>query len=824
MKTDFIPIDYSYFDFHGRNYAMIIGRDSKGKRICVIDSCPVYFWAILKNNLSDKKISQLIKETKKINLDIKGRQTKVEKVELHEKKFLGKKVKAMKIFATNYKDLHGIADQLGIKEIEKRRGYDLGFITHYIIEKKLIPMNWYEITGELLNNSYEFNKIDMGLDVDLCIKLEKIKKISDRKFTPKALAYDIETDELKIGQGEILMISLVSDNFKKVITWKKTKKIKQGYVEYVEDETELIEKFVEYVREISPDFLIGYHSDGFDLPYLKARAEKNKVKLSLGLNDSQPRFTRGRMLSGRIHGIIHIDILKFIRTSYSQYMQSETLSLNEVSKEFLGDTKKDFQLKHSSKIQDQDWKKYYEYNLHDSVLTLKLFKKFWPDLLEFSKVIQEPVFDISRNGLSKQVEGYLLHRLEKFNEIPEKRPTHDNIQERRRREKVEGAFVLEPKPGLYENIAMFDFTSMHTSIIISMNISGATLLNKKEKNSYETPELNINGKKTKFYFSKEEGFLPSILEEILEKRKKYKEEYKKNPTPITFARSNAFKLLSASVHGYIGFFGARYYSIESSASILGFVRKFNKKIIRDVQKAGHEVIYGDTDSIAFLMNKKSKTEIKKLLDKLNSKLPGVMELELEGFFKRGLWVTKRSGTIGAKKKYALIGEDGKLKIRGFETVRRDWCKLARDVQNKIIKQILEDGNEKKSLEYVKKIIEKIKKREIDKEQVIIKTQLKKPLSEYLNISPHVIAARKMKEQKIPISEGGLILYYIAETSEKKKLVRDKVKLPDEKGEYNIEYYLEKQLLPAVENIFQVFNIDIKQILEGKNQNKLSKWM
>ena len=278
------------------------------------------------------------------------------------------------------------------------------------------------------------------------------------------------------------------------------------------------------------------------------------------------------------------------------------------------------------------------------------------------------------------------------------------------------------------------------------------------------------------------------------------------------------------MHGYIGFFGARYYSIESSASILGFVRKFNKKIIKEVQKAGHEVIYGDTDSIAFLMNKKSKTEIKKLLDKLNSKLPGVMELELEGFFKRGLWVAKRSGKLGAKKKYALIGEDGKLKIRGFETVRRDWCKLARDVQNKIIRQILEDGNGKKSLEYVKKIIKKIKKREIDKEQLIIKTQLKKPLSEYLNISPHVIAARKMKEQKIPISEGGLILYYIAETSEKKKLVRDKVKLPDEPGEYNIEYYLEKQILPAVENIFQVFNIDIKQAIEGKNQNKLSKWM
>ena len=49
------------------------------------------------------------------------------------------------------------------------------------------------------------------------------------------------------------------------------------------------------------------------------------------------------------------------------------------------------------------------------------------------------------------------------------------------------------------------------------------------------------------------------------------------------------------------------------------------------------------------MGKKSEKEIISLLEKLNSKLPGVMELELEGFFDRGLWVTKRSRTLGAKK-------------------------------------------------------------------------------------------------------------------------------------------------------------------------------
>ena len=238
MKLSFIPIDYSYFDFEGRNYAKIIGRDENGKRVCIIDSCPIYLWAILKDKLVKQKIDSLIKEIEKISLDTKGRETKVEKVELHDKKFLGKKVKTLKIFATNYKDLHDIADKLGMPEIEKRRGYDLGFITHYIIEKKLKPLSWYEIEGKMLNNSNEFGGIDSVLEVDFVIKVQKIKEIETKKFRPKVLAYDIETDAFKIGEGEILMISLVSDEFKKVLTYKSPKEIETNleYVEYVKDE------------------------------------------------------------------------------------------------------------------------------------------------------------------------------------------------------------------------------------------------------------------------------------------------------------------------------------------------------------------------------------------------------------------------------------------------------------------------------------------------------------------------------------------------------------------------------------------------------------
>ncbi len=817
METEFIPLDYHPFDFQEKNFIQIFGRDQNGKKICIIDSCDIFFWAILKENLNEEEIGSLIEKIK--NIKFEEKEIKIENIEIKKKNFLGKEVNALKIYTSNYKNLQKISERIDSKLIQKKRGYDLGLITHYIIEKKIEPLQWYKIKGEVLNNSSEFGGIDNSLNVTFVIHLESFKKIIEKKFNPKILAYDIETDALEIGKGEILMISLYGEKFQKVITWKKQKTNKK-YVEFVKDEGELLEKFSEHISKQNPDFLVGYNSDLFDLPYLKERAKKLKVQLSLGVDFSEPKLSGGMNPSGRIKGIVHVDLLKFIRTTYSQYMQSETLSLNEVSKEFLGENKKDFKIIHSSKLTKEDWEKYYEYNLQDSKLALNLFKKFWPDLFEFSKIIKEPAFEISRNGLSKQIEGYILHNLEKYNEIPERKPSQEEITERRNYGSVEGAFVYEPKPGIYENIVMFDFTSMHTSIIITHNISKENLT-KEKKNSHPSPEIEIGGKKNIFYFKKDKSFFPELLREIFEKRKQYKEEYKKNPDRITLARSNAFKLLSASAHGYIAFFGARYNSREASSSILAFVRKYNKEIISKIKNAGYNVIYGDTDSVAFERGQGSKKDIMDLLEKLNKELPGVMHLELEDFFKRGIWVTTRSGKTGAKKKYALIDENNRLKIRGFETVRRDWCKLSRETQDKVLRLILEEGNEKKALEYTKKIIEKIKKRNVKKEDLIIKTQLKKEISEYKSISPHVIAAKKMKERQIPISEGGLIEYYISD--EKGKLVREKVKLPDEKGNYDIDYYLEKQIIPSVENIFHIFNINSEELIKGQKQEDLKKW-
>jgi len=199
-------------------------------------------------------------------------------------------------------------------------------------------------------------------------------------------------------------------------------------------------------------------------------------------------------------------------------------------------------------------------------------------------------------------------------------------------------------------------------------------------------------------------------------------------------------------------------------------------------------------------------------------LPGIMELDLEDFYARGLFVAKRGTSTGAKKKYALVDEKGKIKIRGFETVRRDWCRLTRDLQSKVLTNILEDGNEKVALVLVKNVIEKLKDYKVDLEDLMIRTQLRRPIDEYVSEGPHVVAAKKMEAAGVPVAAGMLIEYFVGEGSGKR--IGDRVYLAGDAVKYDVDYYLKNQILPAVENIFDVFGVDVAAVADGESQKKL----
>ena len=143
-----------------------------------------------------------------------------------------------------------------------------------------------------------------------------------------------------------------------------------------------------------------------------------------------------------------------------------------------------------------------------------------------------------------------------------------------------------------------------------------------------------------------------------------------------------------------------------------------------------------------------KEQAQKFLKYLNSTLPESMELEYEGFYRRGFFVSK--------KRYAVI-EDGEIIAKGLELVRRDWAPIVKQTQEAVLMAILKEGDSNKAISEVKKVMKKLRNGDVDKKDLIIHTQITKPLNQYKQVGPHVIAAQKIEEHGIKPSSSTLSL-------------------------------------------------------------------
>jgi len=298
-----------------------------------------------------------------------------------------------------------------------------------------------------------------------------------------------------------------------------------------------------------------------------------------------------------------------------------------------------------------------------------------------------------------------------------------------------------------------------------------------------------------------------VLEELIKMRGEMKGRLKKaeKDTPEyeqLFARVQSLKILANSYYGYLAYPRSRWYSRECGESVTAWGRHFIQETIEKGEKAGFSVLYGDTDSIFLLMSEKKKEDALAFMKKINDALPGDMELELEGFYPRGVFVTKKhmgKTEKGAKKKYALIGEDGRIKIRGFELVRRDWSNVAKNTQRRVLEAILKEGSKEKAVKIVKGMIEELKSGKVPLEDLTIYTQLRKDPNKYDIKSPELSAAKKAAEAGRQIEKGMMIGYVI---TQKGVTISDKAQLVELAKDYDPAYYIDNQVLPSVLKILK----------------------
>ncbi|MDD5177695.1 MAG: DNA-directed DNA polymerase [Candidatus Nanoarchaeia archaeon] len=797
QNYDFYLLDIDHKTTEDKIDILLFGKIND-KYACLIDNFEDYVYII-----PSKEINSYLEKLKKEKL--------ITNYKEETKFFLRQKVDAIKINFISQKNLDEIKERLRSfdKEI-KIEEKDISIIKKYLIDKKITPLNILKIEATPIH--YE------EIKADIILKLNSIKS-TDEFAEPKILAFDIETYTKGITYSNpekdpIISIAFYGKNFKKVITWKKVPT--DIDVIFAKNEEEFLRETEKLIMDYKPDYLIGYNSDNFDLPYIKSRAERLNVKLNF--LEKGIKLTRTNRGSCKLTGIQHIDIYIFISRLMAGTLMLDSYTLNEVSKSLIGEQKDEMDFNKLHLVWDKNSKEIatiLEYNLQDAKLTYKVAEKILPNINALTKLVSLPPYDVTRMMYGSMVENHLMKKTRDLNEIIPNKPSNEEVTSRIQ-STYEGAIVIKPVPGLYENILIADFKGFYPSIIVTYN-TDITSLTKDKKNSFESPE--INGKH--YYFKKSpKGFIPEVLEEIVHMRNKTKEIMKKDKTNNALrGEYYALKTLANSMYGYEGFFGARWYCKEAASSITAFAREHIMKVANEVEKAGFKVLYGDTDSLFLLLGNKKLSEAEALIEKINKKLPKLMELDLEGVSKRGIFVSKKTEETGAKKKYALIDENNKISVKGFETVRRDWSYLAKEAQRKILEIILREGSSDKAIRYIQDIIEKIRKKQIPNEKMVIRTVLKKPIESYKNVEAHVVVAKRMKQLGINATTGTTIRFIVAEGS---GLISNRAKLPEEveEGNYDSEYYINNQIIPAVEMLFEALKKDKNVLTKSKSQKTL----
>ncbi len=660
-------------------------------------------------------------------------------------------------------DLRGLIKEMdGCREVREAH---IPFAERYIIDSGLVPMQDCE-------------------DLDL-----RVAAFDMEVYNPRG--------EPKSDRDPIIIISYADNHgLNRAWTYKTAEGLSLDYMEVLGGEREIIKKFIETVKEREIDIIITYNGDNFDFPYLKDRADMHRIPLNLGGDGSPMKLERrGMNLGARVRGRPHVDMYPVCR----QIFNLSRYTLEDVYLEMTGREKRDIRVGDMAGIWDNpDRVKFgelVEYAMSDAASTLEIALSILPLHYEISRITKELLYQSSRAGSGQRVESLLVKRAFEKNILVPNKPS-DRIVNERQKTTYTGAYVVEPKRGIHDNILLFDFRSLYPSIIISHNIDPST------RDCRCCPDDSYKSPTGHYFCRREKALIPETLKELVSGRiaVKKKMEGERDPERRRFldVEQQALKLLGNSMYGYFGFPRARWYSMECAESITALGRKYILHTIDIVPKFGFEVIYGDTDSVYIVKPGVSDREVimknaRDFLGKINSELPEAMELEFEGFYPRGIFITK--------KRYALVDEKGKLIVKGLETRRRDWADIAKDTQEKVLNALLQDKDPDKAAGIVKAVVMEIKTGKIPLKDLSINTQITRGIGEYKVEGPHILAAKKAMKKGLEFKQGDIITYVVTKKGDS---ISDKARVIDfvEEGDYDPNYYINNQVLPAVLRILE----------------------
>ncbi len=574
---------------------------------------------------------------------------------------------------------------------------------------------------------------------------------------------DIETaaengfPDIETADQAILAIS-IKDSFtgRIVVFGARAYDNRDPLVDYMHFKTEkgMLVAFLEYWNDNFPDVITGWNVQLFDIPYIARRIDRilgeryTKMLSPWKLVSSREIFIKGRkQIAYDLPGISTLDYLELYRKF--TYTNQESYRLDHICSVELGEKKLDHSEYDTFKeFYENDWQKFIEYNIHDVRLVDKLDNKMKLLDLAFTmaydaKVNYEDVFSQVRMW-----DNYIyVELLKRKIAIPPKKQNDKS-------EKYAGAYVKEPKPGIYDWVVSFDLNSLYPHLIMQYNISPETLLDERHPSAtvdgFLKQEVTVDGEYAVCangaqYRKDIHGFLPEMMQKMYDSRVIFKKkmiaakkEYEKNPSvELTneISRCNniqmAKKISLNSAYGAIGNEHFRYYrlanaeaiTLSGQLSIRWIENRMNEYLNNLLQTERKDyVIASDTDSIylnlgplvsKFFANKSGdKAAIVTILDKIcQEKLePFIessyeqlasyvsaydqkMQMKRENIADKGIWTAKKRYILNVWDSEGVRYKQPKMKIMGLETARSSTPAYFRDKLYEAFKLIISKTND-----------------------------------------------------------------------------------------------------------------------------------
>ena len=424
------------------------------------------------------------------------------------------------------------------------------------------------------------------------------------------------------------------------------KTIKGAKVRSFRTEEDMLIAFVNVWEEISPTIITGWNIDFFDVTYLY-----NRLKKVLGTKQANRLSPIGKVHWNKyrkryiIAGVSALDYIALYKNF--TYTQLPNYRLDTVAQKELDRGKIEYEGNLDQLFRD-NIEKFIEYNLVDVELVVDMDKKL--QFIDLARAICHAGHVFYEDFLfsSKWLEGAILTFLRRNGRVAPNKPLrrNRNADGSDGEDKFIGAYVKQPKPGLYKWVYDLDLTSLHPSIIMSINISPETKMGKVKN---YTAELHMKGKMDSYtiidnnggeskplpkeqfnnfikkmelsvasngvlYRTDKVGIIPEILNVWFDKRVEYKNEMKKfgkagNDEKYKFfaQRQLVQKIMLNSLYGVLGLPAFRFYDVDNAEA----VTLTGQTVIKTTEKIANQYyskiigeekdynIYVDTDSVFY---------------------------------------------------------------------------------------------------------------------------------------------------------------------------------------------------------------------------------